>query len=94
MGNGSDTQSVECWVYRSTRHEEMYLYMNRPDGLESLPEPLLRAMGRAELVMTLTLTPDRALARCDVSEVIASLHGCGYHLQMPPTVNPVLRQGD
>lgn len=93
MTDGPDGGAVECWIYRGSRHEEMYLYVAEPD-LASVPEQLLQSLGRAELVMTLTLSPQRRLARCDVEEVMRNLRERGYHLQMPPEVRPVLRQGD
>lgn len=93
MTEGAGGESVECWIYRGSRHDEMYLYVAEPE-LASVPEELLKSLGRTELVMTLTLSPRRALARCDVAEVMRNLRERGYHLQMPPEIKPLLRQGD
>jgi len=88
------TDELTCWVYRSSRKDEMYLYLADKDAFDPVPEPLLRAMGRLELVLELTLTPERRLAREDVNLVLANLRGQGFHLQMPPRLTPDLHQGE
>lgn len=87
---------IECQVYRCARQAEMYLYVR--DGLkhEQLPEALLARTGRLIEVMHLSLTPERRLARVDVSKVIAQLGEPGYFLQLPPPeiINAHLHFGD
>jgi uncharacterized protein YcgL (UPF0745 family) len=74
-----------CEVFRSPRREGMYLYIDKQQGLESLPEALLASFGQPESVMTLVLTPQRRLARADAAAVLAAIAECGYYLQMPPS---------
>lgn len=88
------TDELTCWVYRSSRKEEMYLYLADKDVFDPVPEALLKAMGRLELVLELTLTPERSLAREDVNQVLANLRGQGFHLQMPPRLTPDLYHGE
>lgn len=88
------TDELTCWVYRSSRKDETYLYLADKDAFDPVPEALLKAMGRLELVLELTLTPERSLAREDVNQVLANLRGQGFHLQMPPRLTPDLYQGE
>lgn len=90
----TDTRrSVHCWIYKSLKKDEMYLYV-RDEAYETLvPEALLSAIGRLEKVMDLDLHPDRPLAREDVNQVIDHLLDQGYFLQMPPRLIPELNEG-
>ena len=73
-----------CWIYKSSRKDEMYLYLARKDGFDVVPETLLNLMGQVVLVMELDLYPGRRLARADVAQVMAELAERGFHLQLPP----------
>ena len=73
-----------CSVYRSSRDDEMYLYVNKEDGLTKVPEALLEMFGKAQHAMSLLLTPERSLARVDVKNVMRELDEKGFYLQMPP----------
>lgn len=77
-----------CWIFRSPRKSEMYLYLDREDGFADLPEGLRRLFGPPTLVMRLELHPGRPLAQEDVRQVIQNLRARGYHLQMPPVLDP------
>lgn len=71
-------------VFKSTKRDEMYLYVERSKGFEGAPEGLQEAFGKPEHVMDMILSAERPLAREDVTEVMAHLREQGYHLQMPP----------
>ncbi len=71
-------------IFRSTKRDEMYLYVDKKKGLKGLPEELLALFGRPEAVMTLVLTPEKKLARVEAKEVCQALISQGYYLQMPP----------
>jgi uncharacterized protein YcgL (UPF0745 family) len=73
-----------CSIYKSSRKNEMYLYVLRSDALKRVPEPLLAAFGTPTLAFELVLSPERALAREDIHKVLENLSTQGYHLQMPP----------
>jgi len=77
--------SRQVLVYRSSRVEEMYLFVDAADRLARVPAPLLQRFGRAIEVMSLELTPDRALARSRAPEVLDAIERQGFHLQMPPS---------
>ncbi|MCF3191764.1 MULTISPECIES: YcgL domain-containing protein [Pseudomonas] len=73
-----------CSIYRSTKRNEMYLYVLKADALERVPEPLMLAFGKPIHAFDLVLTPERKLSREDIAKVLENLETQGYHLQMPP----------
>ena len=81
-----------CEIFRSPRKEEMYLYVDKANGLADVPEVLLKQFGEPESVMTIVLTPERKLARVDIQEVLEKIESEGFFLQMPPTVDELLRR--
>jgi uncharacterized protein YcgL (UPF0745 family) len=74
-----------CKIYRSSRHEGMYLYVDAQGGLECVPDDLMRRFGAPVEAMRLMLTPQKKLARADASEVISLIADAGYYLQLPPS---------
>ena len=79
---------MKCFVYKSLKKEELYLYLEKQDDFSTIPEPLLNSLGRLELVMDLDLTSEQKLAREDVNKVLVSLQEKGFFVQMPPTRVP------
>jgi uncharacterized protein YcgL (UPF0745 family) len=75
-----------CQVFRSSRQQEMYLYVEISPGLRDVPPELLARFGDPAPVMTLNLTPERKLARADAKAVLASIAEQGFYLQMLPGV--------
>ena len=75
---------MKCFVYRSARISESYLYLAREGGFDVLPPEAGKAFGKPELVLEINLAPDRKLAREDVKTVISNLEKHGWHLQLPP----------
>jgi uncharacterized protein YcgL (UPF0745 family) len=61
----------------------MYLYVLKSDAWSACPSPdgCLRQSHHA---FDLVLTPERKLAREDITVVLENLEKQGYHLQMPP----------
>ncbi|MCQ8179775.1 YcgL domain-containing protein [Methylomonas sp. SURF-1] len=77
---------MNCFIYKSLKKDELYLYLDRKDDFSAIPAELYKSFGRLEFVMELELTPQRKLARVDSAKVIASLQAKGFFVQMPPTV--------
>jgi len=77
--------SILCQVFRSSRKQEMYLYVDKIRGLVDVPDTLLAQFGEPVPVMLLQLTPEQRLARADAALVLASIDAQGFYLQMPPT---------
>lgn len=86
--------NLPCWVYRSPRHPEMYLFLDEEEAFDKVPEALRERFGEPVLVTELELSPERRLAREDVMTVMSNLRARGYHLQMPPLLVPSLYQGN
>lgn len=78
------TAKVLCSIYRSSRIDGMYLYVDKKEDLARVPDELLKTFGKPELAMTLALHAERKLARADVSKVLESIAQNGFYLQMPP----------
>jgi uncharacterized protein YcgL (UPF0745 family) len=70
----------------------MYLYVDRERGLVDVPAELLERFGEPQEIMNLVLTPERKLARAEVTEVLASIEQRGFYLQMPPTPEEIRRR--
>ena len=82
---------VLCDIYRSPRENEMYLYVEKQQGLEGVPEKLMELFGKPVHVTTMLLTAERKLARADVEKVIHAVQDQGYYLQMPPVADDEMR---
>ena len=90
---------MHCDIYRSSKKDEMYMYIARPDHateqapenpFEIVSENVLHAFGKATFVMHLELHAERKLARVNVLHVLDSLQTKGFFIQMPPEglINP------
>jgi len=66
----------------------LYLYLLKKDDFSAIPETLLNSFGGIEFVMELEITPERKLAREDVTKVLLSLDEKGFFVQMPPIIIP------
>lgn len=86
--------NLHCWVYRSPRKQEMYLYLSGEDAFDRVPDTLLESFGEPVLVIELELSHERQLAREDVDTVMANLDDRGFHLQMPPQLSPEMYHGN
>lgn len=75
---------MRCFVYRSSRREQTYVYLAERDAFDQLPPPLRQSLGALALVMELELGPQRRLAREDPAVVRGNLAGQGFHIQFPP----------
>lgn len=77
--------AVHCWIYRSDRKAETYLYLAQEDGKDVVPAGLRTVLEPLVFVMELELHAQRTLARADVTTVMEELRNRGFYLQMPPT---------
>ena len=71
-------------VYRSPRVENMYLFVDREEGMGRVPDELLTRFGEPQEALSLTLTPQRTLARADARTVLEAIERNGFYLQLPP----------
>lgn len=72
-------------IFKSPRKDEMYLYVDKREQLERVPEPLLEMFGQPLHVMDMPMLPGRKLARvADTAKLLDEVDSKGYYLQMPP----------
>lgn len=79
---------MQCFIYKSLKKAELYLYLDKKDDFTAVPQPLFDSFGQLAFVMELQLTPERKLARESAEKVIASLKAKGFFVQMPPYTPP------
>ena len=75
-----------CFIYRSPKKSEMYLYTLKRDDFTNIPQPLIKVFGPPEFSMVINLEKRDSLARVDIKLVKQHLLEDGYYLQMPPTL--------
>ncbi|MCU7803502.1 MAG: YcgL domain-containing protein [Candidatus Thiodiazotropha sp. (ex Lucinoma borealis)] len=94
VGSELNDKGMACWVYRSPRKDEMYLYIAQEDDFTCVPDALLERFGVPVRVMEIALSDQRKLAREDVAVVMENLRSQGFHLQIPPKIDVNLYAGD
>lgn len=72
-------------VYRSTRVDAMYLYVDAREGMARVPSELMTRFGHPVEAMTLELDAERKLARTSAPDVLNAIALRGFYLQMPPS---------
>jgi hypothetical protein len=72
----------------------MYLYLRQEARFDIVPESLLKRFGTPGFVMKLELYPHSKLAREDIASVLHNLKTQGFHLQLPPKIQPHLYMGE
>ena len=75
---------MRCYVYRSPRRPDVYLYLGQRDDFSKVPEALMGAFGAPQFALEFVLSMTRKLAKEDPVEVMRNLESRGFHLQMPP----------
>jgi hypothetical protein len=86
---------VNCKIYRCSKQEDMYLYTHASKTINDLPDELINLVKDLTHIMDLELTPERKLAREDITVVINNLEEKGFYLQMPANaLIPDLYRGD
>ncbi|MFK7794962.1 MAG: YcgL domain-containing protein [Gammaproteobacteria bacterium] len=74
---------MQCFIYRSSKKTDTYLYLAEEDKLNELPEGLDKLLGRLEFVMELDLVKTKRLENADIEEVKSNLSDMGFYLQLP-----------
>ena len=75
---------MHCFVYRSERKNDTYVYLRERDAFALVPESIASSLGALSFVLEFALTPERKLARGDAAVVRANLVAHGFHIQFPP----------
>lgn len=71
-------------VFRSSKKDEMYIYVAKEDGLNVVPEELMTRFGTGISAMVLLLDKDKKLARTTGEKVLTAINEQGFYLQLPP----------
>jgi len=77
-------------IFRSSKHDEMYLYVEKSKGLKDIPEELMGRFGKGISAMTMLLTKESKLARATPETVIDAIRDKGFYLQLPPAKDDYL----
>jgi len=74
---------MNCFIYRCSRKQDLYIYLAEKDDFTMVPGEVMRGLGITEFSMELEITTETRLAREDVSTVLKNLEEKGFHLQLP-----------
>lgn len=72
-----------CSVYKSNKKTDYYLYVERQEKFDRVPDTLINILGNLEFVMDIDLDKRDKLSQADPKEVKQLLIEQGYFLQMP-----------
>ena len=72
-----------CYVYRSNRKRDTYLYVKERDDFSCLPDTVLQVFGPPEFTLSFDLHADKKLAQADSQTVSEQLESEGFYLQLP-----------
>ena len=78
---------MKCYVYKSVKKADSYIFLDQKDNFSNIPEKLLLLFGAPQFTLEFDLTEDRKLALADATQVMQSIKEQGYYLQMPPKNN-------
>jgi uncharacterized protein YcgL (UPF0745 family) len=71
-----------CYVYKSSKKEGVYLYVESKNALNELPEELKTLTGKLELALTFKLTEDRKIQKVKAVDVMTAIKEKGYFLRI------------
>jgi hypothetical protein len=83
---------MQCFVYKGSKKEGLYLYLATRDDFSAVPQPLLDRFGALEFALEFELNENRKLSRENPAEVMKNLTEHGFHLQMPETQKSLLAE--
>ncbi|AVJ17979.1 YcgL domain-containing protein [Serratia rhizosphaerae] len=81
-----------CVIYRSSKRDQTYLYVEKKDDFSRVPEDLLKSFGAPQFAMLLNLDERKRLANANIDKVREALKEEGFYLQVPPPVENLLSQ--
>ena len=81
-----------CKIYRCSKKEGMYLYVDHNEDLSRIPDELQKSLGTLTLSMTISLWEGRKLAQADSKQVVSEIKDKGFYLQIPPANFPLKKE--
>jgi len=82
---------MQCFVYKGSRKEGAYLYLPQEGYFDDVPDSLMKSLGELSLALSFDLGGGRQLAQENADTVLTNLKNQGFHLQMPSSVQSLLR---
>ncbi|MFC3395685.1 YcgL domain-containing protein [Brenneria rubrifaciens] len=80
-----------CAIYRSSKRDQTYLYVEKKDDFSRVPEALIKRFGTPHFAMLLPLDGSKKLANADIEKVKQALREEGFYLQVPPPPETLLK---
>jgi uncharacterized protein len=80
-----------CAIYKSTKKEGAYLYVEKRDDFSKVPAALMSMFGKPVLSMMMNME-GKKLVRVDIEKVKSSLENEGFFLQLPPPPENLLEE--
>ncbi|WP_455212402.1 YcgL domain-containing protein [Kaarinaea lacus] len=74
-----------CFVYKSLKKSDTYLFLKNKDDFANVPNALQDMLGKLEFVMEVDLAEREKLARVDSEQLGLHLEQQGFYLQLPPS---------
>lgn len=81
-----------CAIYKSSKKNETYLYVEKRDDFSRVPEALMASFGKPQFVMLFNLAGEKKLIRTSKEKVSEALRETGFYLQLPPKTESLLAQ--
>jgi uncharacterized protein YcgL (UPF0745 family) len=80
-----------CAIYRSSKRDQTYLYVEKKDDFSRVPQDLMQGFGAPAFAMLLPLDGTKKLANAEIEKVKQALSEQGYYLQLPPPPESLLK---
>jgi len=77
------SEAITCYVYRSLKKDNTYLYIETKDDFDKVPLSLMDVFGTGEFCLEFDHTPERKLSQENPQQVYDNLKNLGFHLQLP-----------
>lgn len=81
-----------CSVYKSSKKDQTYLFVNKRDDFSQVPEALMTIFGTPIMVTVINLATKTTLGFADLTKVKTALAEEGYYLQLPPPKEDLLKE--
>ncbi|MDP8162145.1 YcgL domain-containing protein [Pasteurella skyensis] len=81
-----------CAIYRSPKKEGMYLFIEKRNQFDAVPDTLLNTFGKPQFSMLFNLKGEKQLKVAPNQEVLAAIEERSFYLQMPPLPEDLLKQ--
>jgi len=79
-------------VYKSKKKSDTFLYVEKRDDFNKVPEPLMTMFGQPQYVMIINLAKREHLGGADLNTVKQALTDDGFYLQLPPPEENLLAE--